>query len=69
MSDYPAAITTVNHLESVPRRIRAFLGGEKVLDTTRALPIAGMIAFYNEQVDITLGGQRLERPQTHFSPR
>ena len=36
MSDYPAAITTVNHVEPVPRRIRAFLGGEKVLDTTRA---------------------------------
>ena len=37
MSDYPAAITTVNHVEPVPRRIRAFLGGEKVLDTSRAL--------------------------------
>jgi len=37
MSEYPAAITTVNHVEPVPRRIRAFLGGEKVLDTSRAL--------------------------------
>jgi len=37
MSDYPAAITTVNHVEPVPRRIRAFLGGEKVLDTSEAL--------------------------------
>ena len=37
MTDYPAAITTVNHVEPVPRRIRAFLGGEQVLDTTRAL--------------------------------
>ena len=37
MNDYPAAITTVNHVEPVPRRIRAFLGDEKVLDTTRAL--------------------------------
>jgi uncharacterized protein (DUF427 family) len=36
MSDYPAAITAVNHVEPVPRRIRAFLGGEKVLDTMRA---------------------------------
>jgi hypothetical protein len=26
-----------------------------------------MIAFYNEKVDITLDGRRLERPQTHFS--
>jgi hypothetical protein len=23
-------------------------------------------AFYNEQVDVILDGQRLERPQTHF---
>jgi uncharacterized protein (DUF427 family) len=32
------------------------------------LPIAGMVAFYNEKVDIILDGQRLERPQTHFFP-
>jgi len=37
VNDYPAAITAVNHVEPVPRRIRAFLAGEKVLDTTRAL--------------------------------
>ena len=37
MSDYPPAITTVNQVEPVPRRIRAFLGGQKVLDTTQAL--------------------------------
>jgi uncharacterized protein (DUF427 family) len=37
MSDYPAVITRVNQVEPVPRRIRAFLGGEQVLDTTRAL--------------------------------
>jgi len=34
--------------------------------TRQLLPIAGMIAFYNEKVDITLDGRRLERPQTHF---
>jgi len=37
VNDYPAAITAVNHVEPVPRRIRAFLDGEKVLDTTGAL--------------------------------
>ncbi len=36
MNDYPAMITPVNHVEPVPRRIRAYLGTEKVLDTTRA---------------------------------
>jgi uncharacterized protein (DUF427 family) len=30
-------------------------------------PIAGLIAFYNEKVDLTLDGRRLERPTTHFS--
>ncbi|MEU2614700.1 DUF427 domain-containing protein [Micromonospora sp. NPDC007271] len=36
MSDYPKAITPVDHVEPVPRRIRAFLAAEPVLDTTRA---------------------------------
>ena len=30
-------------------------------------PIANMVAFYNEKVDITLDGVPLPRPQTHFS--
>jgi uncharacterized protein (DUF427 family) len=34
--DYPASIVPVNHVAPVPRRIRAYLGAEKVLDTTRA---------------------------------
>jgi uncharacterized protein (DUF427 family) len=36
MIDYPAAISAVNHIEPVPRRIRAQLGGVTVLDTTAA---------------------------------
>ena len=35
--------------------------------TRQLLPIAGLIAFYNEKVDIAIDGQRLERPVTHFS--
>jgi hypothetical protein len=34
VNDYPAAMIAVNHVEPVPRRIRAFLAGVKVLDTT-----------------------------------
>ena len=30
-------------------------------------PIAGMIAFYNEKLDIFVDGNRLPRPQTHFA--
>jgi uncharacterized protein (DUF427 family) len=35
--------------------------------TRQLLPIAGLVAFYNEKVDIVLDGQRLARPSTHFS--
>jgi uncharacterized protein (DUF427 family) len=37
MDFFPAALTRVDQVEPVPRRIRAVLGGEVVLDTTRAL--------------------------------
>src|SRR5260370_29017113 len=36
MNDYPEMITPVGHVELVPRRIRAVLGGEVVFDTTEA---------------------------------
>jgi len=29
--------------------------------------VAGLACFYNEKVDITLDGERQERPRTHFS--
>jgi uncharacterized protein (DUF427 family) len=35
--------------------------------TRQLFPIAGLIAFYNEKVDITVDGERLSRPTTHFS--
>jgi uncharacterized protein (DUF427 family) len=35
--------------------------------TRELLPIAGLVAFYNEEVDIIVDGERLERPHTHFS--
>jgi len=35
--------------------------------TRQLLPIAGLVAFYNERVDIFLDGQQLARPVTHFS--
>ena len=34
--------------------------------TRQLQPIAGLVAFYNEKVDLFLSGQRLERPKTHF---
>ena len=35
--------------------------------TRQLLPITGLIAFYNEKVDVSVDGQRLDRPVTHFS--
>jgi hypothetical protein len=36
--------------------------------TTAAMaPIAGLVAFLNERLDITVDGRRLERPVTPFS--
>jgi uncharacterized protein (DUF427 family) len=37
MSNYPSTLVPVNHVEPVPRRIRAFLGAVPVIDTQRAL--------------------------------
>jgi uncharacterized protein (DUF427 family) len=37
VSEYPKAIVPVDHVEPVPRRVRAWLGGQLVLDTTEAL--------------------------------
>ncbi|MDQ1752664.1 MAG: hypothetical protein QOE71_3720 [Pseudonocardiales bacterium] len=35
--------------------------------TRDLLPIAGLVAFYNEKVDLVLDGRALPRPRTHFS--
>jgi uncharacterized protein (DUF427 family) len=35
--------------------------------TRQLLPIAGLVAFYNEKVDLTVDGVRLERPVAKFS--
>jgi uncharacterized protein (DUF427 family) len=37
MNGYPASPVEVNHIEPAPRRVRAFLAADKVLDTTDAL--------------------------------
>lgn len=35
--------------------------------TRQLQPITGLICFYNEKVDLFVGGRPIERPQTHFS--
>ena len=34
--------------------------------TRQLLPIAGLIAFYNEKIDIDVDGLRLPQARTHF---
>jgi len=34
--------------------------------TGALLPIAGLVAFYNEKVDLTIDGEPIARPRTHF---
>ncbi len=34
--------------------------------TREMLAISGLVAFYNEQVDITVDGHPIDRPKTHF---
>ena len=51
------------------------IGDEEIQDlawsydfpTRQLLPIAGLISFYNEKVDIFVGGELQPRPTTHFS--
>jgi uncharacterized protein (DUF427 family) len=56
--DYPATIVQADHIEPVPRRIRATLGGRTVLDTTRALYVwewPGYPQFYIPLADVEPG--------------
>ena len=51
----------------VGEELRADLAWCYDFPTRQLDPIAGLIAFYNEKVDIALDGQPIERPSTHFS--
>jgi uncharacterized protein (DUF427 family) len=51
------------------------VGGDAFEDVVWSYPtplpenvkIAGLVAFYNEKVDLIVDGERLERPKTKFS--
>ena len=58
MNDYPAMLLTENHVEPVPRRIRAVLGGQTVLDSTHALYVwewPPYPQFYIPRADVAAG--------------
>jgi uncharacterized protein (DUF427 family) len=50
-----------------PSGVHADLAWSYSFPTPALGAIAGLVAFYNEKVDITLDGRPLERPSTHFS--
>jgi uncharacterized protein (DUF427 family) len=47
--------------------VHADIAWSYLFTTAALLPIAGLVAFYNERTDITVDGVRLLRPVTHFS--
>lgn len=46
--------------------IHADLAWSYDFPTRQLSPIAGMLAFYNEKVDIILDGEAVDQPKTHF---
>jgi uncharacterized protein (DUF427 family) len=58
MNDYPVMTVPVDHVEPVPRRIRADLAGTTVLDTTRALYVwerSNYPQYYIPRADVSDG--------------
>lgn len=71
MPDYPAAITEINHVAPVARRIRGFLGGRTVVDTSAALYVwesRNYPQYYVPRADVqmdwlTPDGEPISTPQ------
>ena len=68
----PTATVSSCPYKGTTSRYWAVRGGPEVawtyaFPTREAQPIAGLVAFYNERVDLTVDGVALERPATHFS--
>jgi uncharacterized protein (DUF427 family) len=72
LHDYPQAIAPVKHVEPVPRRIRAFLDGRVVVDTTSALYVWELSYFpqyYVPVADVDAGVLVDENHQQHLLVR
>jgi uncharacterized protein (DUF427 family) len=71
VTDYPAPLVEANHVEPVPRRIRAYLGGQAVVDTTRAMYVwewPGFPQYYIPLADV-LDGVLVDEGTTEQTPR
>jgi uncharacterized protein (DUF427 family) len=68
VTECPYKGTTSAHWSvRVNGRVHRDLAWSYDFPTRQLLPITGLVAFYNEKVDISLDGDRLDRPVTHFS--
>ncbi|HWD55178.1 MAG TPA: DUF427 domain-containing protein [Acidimicrobiales bacterium] len=71
MSDFPSNLVQANHVEPVPRRIRAVLAGQTVVDTTQARYVwewAGFPQYYIPLADVR-ADVLVEEGETEESPR
>jgi uncharacterized protein (DUF427 family) len=67
-TDYPAMLAPANHIEPAPRRVRGYLGGEAVFDTTRALYVwewPNYPQYFLPVSDVTKGALVDERHTRH----
>jgi uncharacterized protein (DUF427 family) len=71
MTDYPAMIAPINHVEPVPRRVRAYVDGKPVLDTTRASYVWEWPFYpqYYIPIEDVAGGVLVAEDTTQHSPR
>ena len=67
-ADYPSQIAAVNHVEPVPRRIRAFLAGEPVFDTTSALYVWEWPHYPQYYIPLQDVRRELLSPEGHTKP-
>jgi len=67
VSSCPYKGTTTDYWSiTTPRGVFPDLAWSYSFPTKDLLPIAGLVAFYDEKVDVFLDGVRQERPVTHF---
>jgi uncharacterized protein (DUF427 family) len=59
--------TSAHWSVEVGGRTHADLAWSYDFPTRALLPIAGLVAFYNEEVEVSIDGRRLGRPVTRFS--
>lgn len=69
VSECPYKGTTGGHLSvQIGAAVHEDLAWTYVFPTRQLLPITGLVAFYNEKVDIVVDGVTLDRAVTHFFP-